>query len=533
MVILQLLLTTAIFAFGSSEELFPLSIIHINDFHARFEETNYGGSSCFPEAGDICIGGYARTVTAVKELLKTRVNPIFLNAGDNFQGTLWYNLYRWSLTATFLNMLPAEAMTIGNHEFDNGIPGVVPFLDAIVSPILLCNVDNNEEPSFHQYNNSMVIERAGRKIGIIGVILRSTSSISNSGRLRFLDEPSSVKEEAQKLKDAGVNIIIVLSHCGVDVDKKIAANGGENIDIIVGGHSHSFLYSGNNSGIPGTVHGAYPIIVNQTGGHRVLIVQASAYTKLVGDIVVYIDDQGIIQRWEGNPYYLGPEVEKDKEVDDALAPWKTAVDELGNRVIGITLTDLPHTGCNYRECALGNMIADSYVDSCTYFAEPGHWTYAAIGLTNTGGIRMSLFKGGLSYKTLIEVIPFENTINVVELRGSHLLLILEHGAANSNIQISGLRVMYNMTQPRGMRVQSLDVLCYDCSVPRYEPLDPFKIYRVAAISHMTNGGGGLTMFAEYGQLKLIGEVDINALERYVRKRSPLMYGLEGRVTVVN
>lgn len=84
-----------------------------------------------------------------------------------------------------------------------------------------------------------------------------------------------------------------------------------------------------------------------------------------------------------------------------------------------------------------------------------------------------------------------------------------------------------------MRVQSLDVLCYDCSVPRYEPLDPFKIYRVAANSHMTNGGGGLTMFAEYGQLKVIGEVDINALERYVRKRTPLMYGLEGRVTVVN
>lgn len=240
----------------------------------------------------------------------------------------------------------------------------------------------------------MIIERAGRKIGIIGVILRSTSSISNSGKLRFLDEPASVKEEAQKLKDDGVDIIIVLSHCGVDVDKKIAANGGENIDIIVGGHSHSFLYSGNNPGIPGTVHGAYPTIVNQTGGHRVLIVQASAYTKLVGDIVVYFDDQGIIQRWEGNPFYLGPEVEKDSDVDDALKPWKIAVDELGNRVIGTTLTDLPQTGCNYRECALGNLIADSYVDSCTYLAETGHWTYAAIGLTNTGGIRMSLFKGG-------------------------------------------------------------------------------------------------------------------------------------------
>lgn len=92
------------------QELFPLSIIHVNDFHARFEETNYAGTVCNQETGDVCIGGYARMVTAVKHLLQIRENPVYLNAGDNFQGTLWYNLYRWNVTSAFLNMLPAEAM---------------------------------------------------------------------------------------------------------------------------------------------------------------------------------------------------------------------------------------------------------------------------------------------------------------------------------------------------------------------------------------------------------------------------------------
>ena len=89
-------------------DLFPLSIIHINDFHARFEETNEQTTSCSP--GQKCIGGYARAVTMVKKLQQTRPNPIYLNAGDNFQGTIWYNIGRWNVTSQLLNMLNADAM---------------------------------------------------------------------------------------------------------------------------------------------------------------------------------------------------------------------------------------------------------------------------------------------------------------------------------------------------------------------------------------------------------------------------------------
>ena len=144
----------------ADDDLFPLNIIHLNDFHARFEETNLQTSAC--KEGERCIGGYARVVSKVKQLLaeRTAVNPIYLNAADNYQGTLWYNVHRWNGTSFFLNKVVADAMTIGNHEFDHGVAGIVPFMDVIESPIVVCNIDDSEEPTFAatKYTKSHILE---------------------------------------------------------------------------------------------------------------------------------------------------------------------------------------------------------------------------------------------------------------------------------------------------------------------------------------------------------------------------------------
>ncbi len=265
--------------------------------------------------GQKCVGGYARVVTMVKKLRveNQHLNPIYLNAGDNFQGTLWYNIFRWNVTQYFLNLLPADAMTIGNHEFDHGIAGVVPFLETIgeKTPIVITNVDDSSVPSFQKkYTNSTIIERNGRKIGIVGVILETTNKIANTEDLRFTKESETVREEARKLKEQGVNIIVVLSHCGLDVDRVIAKNGGPDIDIIVGGHSHTFLFSGPNP--PGTdiPQGGYPVIEKQADGREVLIVQASAYTKYLGNITLFFDDAGNMMDYEGAPIYLDSDIEQ-------------------------------------------------------------------------------------------------------------------------------------------------------------------------------------------------------------------------------
>lgn len=523
----------------AQSNLFELSIVHINDFHARFEEVNTASVTCSPEKGDVCVGGYARTMTVLKKLLAERKNPIYLNAGDNFQGTLWYNIHRWNATVEFLNMLPADAMTIGNHEFDHGVEGVVPFLEHINSPVLLVNVDNSEEPEFKNFKKSMIIERSGRKIGIIGVILQTTYDIANTGNLIFADESETVREEAELLKQQGANIIVVISHCGLDVDMIIAEKAGSDIDIIVGGHSHTFLYTGDHPTIPGTSQGEYPTVVTQPGGHKVLIVQAAAYTKFVGDIVLFFDDAGIIQRWEGNPVYLGADVVPDPAVVQALIPWKQAVDEQGSRRVGSSAVDLLKSKCNVAECNLGSLLADSMVAAFIPLAEPGHWTYGAIAVLAVGGIRVSMFKGAINYGNLMEVIPFENALACVELRGDYLLGVLEYSVEKSwdedkfnganMLQVSGLRVAYNVTKPIGERVQSVEVRCYDCMVPSYSPLKPLKYYRVITNSFLVGGGDGFHIFSQHGRNKRFGPIDNVAFEDYIKKRSPVIQGIDGRI----
>lgn len=119
-----------------------------------------------------------------------------------------------------------------------------------------------------------------------------------------------IVREAERLKEQGVDIIIVLSHCGLDVDKRIAETAAPYVDVIVGGHSHTFMYSaeeGESAPGPDIVKDAYPAVI-ETNGHKVLIVQASAYVKYVGDITVYFDKNGRVAKWEGQPAYLDSHV---------------------------------------------------------------------------------------------------------------------------------------------------------------------------------------------------------------------------------
>lgn len=131
--------------------------------------------------------------------------------------------------------------------------------------------------------------------------------------MRFTNESIAVREEAAKLKSEGVDIIIVLSHCGLDVDYIIAQNAGPDVDVIVGGHSHTFMYTtapGERAPGPDKPGDTYPAVVTHEDGHRVLIVQASAYLKYVGDITVYFDTEGRVVTYEGAPVYLDSNVEQ-------------------------------------------------------------------------------------------------------------------------------------------------------------------------------------------------------------------------------
>lgn len=435
---------------------------------SRFEETNKDSTSCKEHLGEVCIGGYARVITMVKQLLKEREdkNPVYINIGDNFQGTLWYELLGYNVTATFLNILKADATTLGNHEFDRGVQEVVNFINMLDSPVVVANLDDTDEPSFQGlYKKSVVIERSGRKIGLVGALVVATVEISNPQNLHILNEIQSVKAESERLRDEeGVDIIVVLSHCGLVIDREMALQGGSAIDVIVGGHSHTLLYSGTPVPGPDNPGDVYPIVYTHDNGHKVLIVQASAYTKYLGDLVVYFDQNGEAQSWEGNTIFMDNSIVPDPEILAAMAPWKAIVDAVGLREIGEVKTTLYQRDCAFGECNIGSFVTDAFVD---YFVdhpdykEENAWAYGTISCTNAGGIRTTLAPGIVTYDDLFTSLPFQNTIDTFELRGDRLLEALEFSAAAYSfynfLQFSGMRVVFNVTEPANHRVVSVDV----------------------------------------------------------------------------
>lgn len=135
--------------------------------------------------------------------------------------------------------------------------------------------------------------------------------IGNIGNLVFGHEGAAVEEEAAKLESEGVNIIVVVSHCGPKVDEEIAKNSNR-VDIIIGSNSDNSIPIGNEKINPFTPNGKYSTVVSHTSGHRVLIVQAGKYGLYVGQLMVKFDNDGEIIEFEGAPIYMNKTLPQGK-----------------------------------------------------------------------------------------------------------------------------------------------------------------------------------------------------------------------------
>ncbi|XP_026323276.1 apyrase-like, partial [Hyposmocoma kahamanoa] len=463
-----------------------------------FVETSPSGTVCNPSVAP-CIGGFARLATVVRQSLEREPDSLLLNGGDSFQGTIWYNLLRWNVTQDFMNMLPHDAHVLGNHEFDNGIEGVVPYLKALNSTVVTANIIDDDEPTIQGlYKPSVIVERGERKIGIIGVIIATTDQLASTGDLKFTNEVETVRREAEKLNAQRVNIIIVLSHCGIDTDREIAQHAGPYVDIIVGGHSHTLLYNGEPPEESGfTPRGPYPVVV-ELETRSVLIVQAAAHTQYLGEIKLFFDDAGNLLSWGGHPHYIGNEIEQAEDVLEKINQYLPEIEELASREVGSSLVHLS-SDCACQECNLGSFICDAFMHAAMNKSQGDNWSYAHFCIMNQGGVRTSMNPGVITVETVLLSTPFENNVEVFELRGDHIVEMLEFSVMNEPfngarmLQIAGLRPIFDGSRPVSQRVVSVSVRCIECDIPRYEPLQLDKYYKVVSQSFLGNGGDGFSV----------------------------------------
>ena len=335
---------------------FTLTILHTNDFHSRFEPISKYDSGCSAENNSQgkCFGGSARLMSAIEAARARAGTSILVDGGDQFQGTLFYTYYKGQFAAEMMNQMGYDAMTVGNHEFDDGPEVLRGFMDAVRFPVLMSNADVSSEKALAGVlEKSTVIERGGEKLGLIGLTPQDTHEISSPGsHVKFSDPVAAVQGEVDRLSKMGVNKIIVLSHSGYGVDKRVARET-TGVDVIVGGHTNTYL-----SNTSDRAEGPYPTMVNKTA-----IVSAYAFGKFLGELNVTFNDAGEIIRAAGEPLIMDAAVVEHEATKARVAEAAKPLDQIRNRVVAKAASEIIGGGqCRVMECTMGNLITDAMLD---------------------------------------------------------------------------------------------------------------------------------------------------------------------------
>ena len=426
-------------------------ILHTNDVHGRVG----------PERGR---GGLTRIATLVKQYRAANPNNvIYLDAGDVAQGTPVSSFSKGAAAFSAIAAMHPAAGTIGNHEFDWGVDQLLEMTVGACYPFVVANVLNPDtnKPIFAPY---LVTEVDGIKVGIIGVISKETVDIvkrGNTGGLIFVDPATTVRNYLPAMREKGAQLIVALSHCGLEEDKQLAAAVPE-IDFIVGGHTHDALEHAIN-----------------IGGHT-WIAQAGKYAQNLGVNELSVSPyNGKILGVESKLIPIG---EKDTTIEDPevlsiLKKYEDKVKPIMAEVVGKLKGDFSkQTGEECADCPLGNAICEAMCKS----------TNSDVAFYNFGGIRLDKLKSGeVTRGDFFALMPFDDALRVLQVKGSVIKNVLDYAAAvKGHGPIQGSGFTCTLDKAKG---EARDI------VINGEPLDLEKTYRLATTEFLAGGGDGFGM----------------------------------------
>lgn len=239
-----------------------LTILHTNDVHSRLDPFPMDGSKLQG------LGGVAARAALIAGIRKEHEHVLLLDAGDIFQGTPYFNIYKGEPEIKAMSMLGYDAVTMGNHDFDAGAEGFARQLPHASFPVLTANYDFTDTPLEHRTRPHIIIRKGPLRIGIfgLGIELDGLVPAEAYGRTRYLDPIMIAQQQGEWLKKRkNCDMVICLSHLGYRYDSKrvsdcVIAAETEHVDLIIGGHTHTFLEQ--------------PAIVKNKSGREVIVHQA-------------------------------------------------------------------------------------------------------------------------------------------------------------------------------------------------------------------------------------------------------------------
>lgn len=412
-------------AYSQEGNIKEIQILHWNDFHARNTPYQVTKKDSLDNSYKVTVGGVSGVLGYINKYRDDKT--LLLNGGDDFQGSPISTITKGKSQIELLNLYNLDAFVLGNHEFDYGEQS----LDSVLK---IANFDYISANVFLTPENRTFAERYvikevnGVKVGIIGLTafdLKTLVLPKNVDEVEILDVDNVIKENVKILKEAGCDIIGLLTHIGVENDRMLAEKYFGDIDFIIGGHSHTPLFKAEN--------------VN-----NVLVGQAGSYGRWIGRVNLKVDiDKDTVIEFKGRLI----ETIYDSTINDSNAELivsnmlKDIEPEL-KRVIGILESDWVRA--YDEEFNLGQWEADVVRKKFN----------TDIAFLNAGGIRKGMSKGNITVGDVWEINPFGNTIVTFEVSGSILKKMIHNNIKQRVMEIkeigssdmlvaSGIEIIYN------------------------------------------------------------------------------------------
>lgn len=471
-------------------------ILHTNDVHGRLV-------SHMPQNAENEIGGMVRLATLVEEIREEYGDKVLLlDAGDAIHGTNVVNLFGGLSAIEVMNTVGYDAFTLGNHDFNYGQDVLLERMADAKFPFLAANV-TTESGSLLGYS-ALIQEVDGLRVGIIGVIDEETPVLTHPKNVEGLvfHDPIEIASSLAKRLRGEVDLLIALTHIGYANDVELAKAAPE-FDVIVGGHSHTILEDAVDVG-------------------GVLIVQSHEYANNLGFLRLVVEDKKIV-KYERNLIPVTHTIPKNAKVQAVVDEWDALLQERLNQVVGTTEVSWDGERANVRtgETNLGNLIADVMRDAVG----------ADIAFMNGGGIRASIGSGDVTVGDIYTVLPFDNTLALIQLRGMDILDALEHSVRllpeqnGGFMQVSGLSFEVDPNGFEGGRVLNVKV--------NGETLGMNKLYTVATNDFLAAGGDGYDVLKNGTLLADTGIMLRDVVVDYFLENDQVREPEAGRIVIVN
>lgn len=440
---------------------FKLTVYHTNDVHGWIMPRV---STYEKDAGKL-VGGAA----VLKNVIKADPGPkLVLDGGDWFQGTPEGNVPEGQSLVDVFNAVGFDGVVVGNHDFDLKESRLKELVSGLKMPALGANVYRRKDHKRVDYLTPWFVkELGGVKVGVFGLLTTNMHNLTfpeNYDGLEFRREIDEAKDAVKALKKQGATVIIAVTHMGYEgkdmgrfEGDQTLANKVPGIDLIVGGHTHTFVRE-----------------PKREGKHGTLVVQAGTTLSTVGKAVLEIDEK--TKKVVSSSGEL-VDLHVDKYGEDAQV--KAVVDKYAESVGKVYDVTIATSTAELRRNRDGESSLGDWMTDCLRA-----WAKADVAIQNAGGIRADIDKGPITLRTIFNVMPFDNRVVTLKMGGEALFTVLDHGAGKSKgmIQVSGATFGYDRDAEPGKRVW--DVKIGDA------PLDPKGKYTVATIDFLVKGGDG-------------------------------------------